>query len=84
MNKKLKTHTYLIIVVSFVIPVRIKDILAETGPYLINFLIPHSMLQEVRISVILPVAHFSVKALSRSFVRKESVNFLLHKRKVQQ
>jgi hypothetical protein len=38
------------------------------------------MLQKVRISVVLPVAHFSIKALSSPSVCKEPVNFLLQKK----
>jgi hypothetical protein len=55
----------------------IEHLLAEASSDLINVLIPHSMLQEVRISVVLPVANFCIETPSSSPVCQKSVYFLL-------
>lgn len=69
--------TYCIIEVAFVIPMGVKDISAEARTHLIDLLICHSVLQEVRVPVVLPVPQVGIETLSNPLVSKELVYLLL-------
>ena len=69
--------TYLVIVVTIVISMRVKYISTEARPYLIDILIPHCMQQEVRVPVILPIPYFCIEAFSIFLVIKKLIYFPL-------
>ena len=69
--------TYFIIVVAFVISMRVEYIFTEARPYLINILIPHSMQQEIWVSIGLLIAHFCIEAFPSFLIVKKLIYFPL-------
>ena len=73
-----KQITYCIKEVTFIIPMWVKHIFTKARPYLVNFLIPHGMAQEIRVSVILSIAYLYIEYLSLPLVCKKLIDLLLH------
>lgn len=81
LSSKRVLTTYCVIVVGLIISMWVKYIFTEVRPYLIDILIPHSMAQEIRISVVFFIANLYIKAFSLPLQRKKLIYLLLQKQK---
>lgn len=71
--------TYFIIVVTWVITFRVKYFFIKASSCLNYPLISYSMLQKIRITVVLQLTQFSIEAFP-SFLKREKLDYLVLKK----